>query len=344
MPGDAFDLFLRQAATLVPGLPFVPRWNEEGTDAEAFDPAAAGGAPGEPDLVGDLMGTSVAARTAPRTYKRTMPLVDPRDAPELLSPDGRLFVSTDGGNLVARSTADGRTYPLTTDGTLVHEWRFDWADPLLALLGLSVPVTNFSPDGARLAAYKVDNAGVFEAPQMHYLKRADEVVHRYHAKAGGILERFTLHVVDLYDKPPVEIDLGDTTDTYPCFAGWLRGGSELLVFQMSRDCRRVDVLAADAATGRTRRLFGEQGETFVRIHHDIYYGRKLGLTLTPAGDGLLWLSERSGWKHLYLYDLEGNFVRQLTDGESISPRAPTRSGRTTTTSAACRSPAARSRC
>ncbi|WP_010696153.1 DPP IV N-terminal domain-containing protein [Saccharopolyspora spinosa] len=30
---------------------------------------------------------------------------------------------------------------------------------------------------------------------------------------------------------------------------------------------------------------------------------------------MLWLSERSGWKHLYLYDIEGNLIRQLTEGE-----------------------------
>ena len=41
---------------------------------------------------------------------------------------------------------------------------------------MAVPVTNFSPDGAKLAAYKVDNAGVAAAPQTHYLKPQDEVV------------------------------------------------------------------------------------------------------------------------------------------------------------------------
>jgi len=310
-----FDVLTRQSHTLLPGTPFVPQWNEDGTDAKPVDigalMAAAAGA--EVDLIGDVFGISASKRMTPRTYLRPTPLVDPIEVPELLSPDGRRFIGLDGGNIYARSTKDGRRFPLTTDGTPEHEWRFDWAAPEAVALGLQTPVANFSPDGARLAAYRVDFTGVARLPQTHYLKRNDEVLHRYHCKAGGVLERVTLHLVDLYDRPSVEVDLGDTTDTYPVFGGWLPDGSEVVVFLMSRDCRRVDVLAADARTGRTRHLFTEEGETFVRIQHDVYYERKLGLTVLP--DGILWLSERSGWNHLYRYDLEGNLVAQLTDGD-----------------------------
>jgi dipeptidyl aminopeptidase/acylaminoacyl peptidase len=309
-----FDTLLRQAHTLLPGHPFVPEWNQDGTDAKPLDVMAmmTAAAAVEADPIGDFLGVSLKARTTPREYLRSTPLVDPLPAPEHASPDGRLLISTDTGNLWARSTKDGRRFALTTDGTPRHEWRFDWAAPVP---GSTANATTFSPDGARLAAYKVDNTGVHAAAQVHYLKREDEVVHRFHTQAGGVLERRTLHLVDLYGRPPVEIDLGDTTDTYPVFAGWLPDSSEVLVFVMSRDCRRVEVLAADARTGATRHLLTEAGETFVRIHHDVYYGLKLGLALTPAGDGIVFESERSGWKHLYLYDLQGTLVRQLTDGE-----------------------------
>src|SRR5699024_4573158 len=51
------------------------------------------------------------------------------------------------------------------------------------------------------------------------------------------------------------------------------------------------------------------------IHHDVYYGRKLGLWLTPDGQQILWLSERDGWQHLYAYDLQGKPLGQLTTGQ-----------------------------
>lgn len=258
---------------------------------------------------------SDTARRSPREFPRTQPLTDPVKARELASPDGEHFVSTLDGNIMLRSARDGRTVPLTTDGSAEHEYRFDVVDPSLLTLGMAFPVCNWSPDGSRLAAYKVDNRGVHRSPQVHYLKREDELVHRYHGQAGGPLERSTLYVLDRYGRPAVPLDLGDTTDTYPVHAAWLPDGSRLVVFVLRRDCRRIDVLLADATTGATRPVFSEEGETFVRIHHDVYFGRKIGLFLTPDGTGLLHLSERSGWNHLYLYDLDGNLVRQLTDGD-----------------------------
>jgi len=260
------------------------------------------------------LGTAATLRTTPRDYMRVQPLVDPAKEPEMVSPDGRFLASTRDGNIVLRSSYDGRETQLTTDGTRERDWRFDTYNPMLELVGLAVPVTNWSPDVSRLAAYQVDNSGVALAPQVHYLKREEELVQRYHGKAGGILERYTLHLLDIYGRPAVTIDLGDTTDTYPCFAGWLPDGSEVVVLRMSRDCRTVDVLAADAETGAVRELFSESGDTFVRIHHDVYFGRKLGLWLTPDGQQILWLSERDGWQHLYAYDLQGNLLGQLTSG------------------------------
>lgn len=260
-------------------------------------------------------GLADSVRRAPEEFLRTMPLVDPMKARELVSPDGATFASTADGNVVLRSAADGRPVPLTTDGTPEHEYRFDLVDPQLAVIGLATPVCNWSPDGSRIAVYRVDNRGVNQTPQVHHLKRTDEVALRYHGQAGGRLERSTLHVLDRWGRVSVQLDLGDTTDTYPVHAAWLPDGTGLVVFVLSRDCRRVEVLLADARTGATRSLFTEESGTFVRVHHDVYFGRKLGLFLTPDGTRLLWLSERSGWKHLYLYDLDGTPLGQLTDGE-----------------------------
>jgi dipeptidyl-peptidase-4 len=264
-------------------------------------------------VVDEFLG--VTRRGTPQQFWRRVPLGDPARAVEVPSPDGRFWLSTRDHNLIIRSTVDGRDIELTSDGTEEADWRFDLTDPMLAAIGLAVPVTNWSPDGNRIAAYRVDSGGVAQQPQTHYLKRDDEVVWRYHAKAGGVLERVTLYLVDVYGRVPLAIDLGDTTDCYPIHAGWLPGGRELLILRMSRDCRHIDVLIADANTGDVRPVFSEDGETFLRIHHDIYYGRKLGLWLVPDGQHLLWASERSGTKQLYLYDLSGQLVRQLTTGD-----------------------------
>jgi dipeptidyl aminopeptidase/acylaminoacyl peptidase len=266
----------------------------------------------------EMWGMSESTRTTPQPYQRSSRLVDPATAHEVPSPDGALLLSTADHNLVVRSTVDGRAVPITDDGTAEQEWRFDSPSAMTAALGRSGRPLCWSPDGRQVAAYKVDLRGVYQAPQVHYLKGKDEVVHRYMAKAGDVMERVTLYVVDTRGKPPVELDLGDTTDTYPVSVAWLPDGSGLVVFQLSRDCRSARVLLADTATGETRELFREEGPSFLRIQHDVYsqLGEpKVGLMLTPDGTQLVWQSDRSGWRHYYLYGIDGSFVRQLTDGD-----------------------------
>ncbi|MFD4640035.1 DPP IV N-terminal domain-containing protein [Lentzea sp. NPDC058436] len=265
--------------------------------------------PPQPSPIDTMFGLSAESRSTPRQYKRSLPMVGQVDAYEVMSPDGRHLLSTQDYNVSVRSTYDGRSRLLTTDGTREVEWTVDWSFPG------TPPVTNWSPRGDRVAAYRVDHRSVPEVTTVHQLSGFEDTTRHHFPRPGGVLEQYRLFLLDLEGRPPVEIQLGDTRDTYPVFAGWLPDGSEVVVLRMSRDCRHVTVFAADATTGAVRELFSETGETFVRIHHDIYFNRKLGCGLTPDGGHVLWLSERDGWAHLYQYDLQGELVARLTSGE-----------------------------
>ena len=324
-----FDLYLRGLGELVTGGRVVATWTPDGAGLEFVEgsPDARVGwrvdlATGEktplpdtgkaPDAIANVPG-----ETSPGQYLRSAPLGDPFPALEVPSPSGEFFLSTEGGDIVARSSYDGRKFRLTQDGTADCEWRFDAPPESVYSPGMPGPGACWSPDGQKIAAYKVDLRGVYRAPQVHYLGLRDEVLYWPVARAGGALERTTLYVLDLRGRPPVELDLGDTTDTYLVTAAWLPDSSGVVVFQMSRDCKKADVMLADAATGRVTPVFSEQGESFIRMQHDVYAqdsAPRLGLWLTPDGRRLIWQSDRSGWRHLYLYNLDGTLARQLTDG------------------------------
>jgi dipeptidyl-peptidase-4 len=261
-----------------------------------------------------LRGISADARGTPRIFRLSVPLGDLINASEVPSPDREWLLSVQNHNICIRSTYDGRAVELTGDGTAEAEWNFDWTNPMPAGVGIETPVTNWSPDSEKIAVYKIDHRGVPQWTQPHYLKRLEDTVFRPAPRAGGTLETYKLYVLDVAGRAPVEIRLGDTRDTYPVHAAWLPDCLGLVIFQMSRDCRQVNVLMADPVTGAVRPIFQELGATFIRIHHDIYFSRKLGLTLTPDGRHILWLSERDGFKHIYQYDLEGKLVAQLTSG------------------------------
>lgn len=244
-------------------------------------------------------------RMTPRLFrKESFLLVGEMDFPESLSPDGRWLASVKENNLSLRSTYDGREFPLTDDGEPTLRWDVE-----------TVKWRPWSPDGAYLAAFQIDSRRVETVPQIHWLQPQAQIVHVPNTRAGGFLPKYQLYIIDVQSHAPLKIDLGDIADQYVTVLDWTPGGAELLVALWARDFHKVDILAANPRTGATRRVLSETSPTFVRLQHEVLYSGKSGFTLLPGGKRFIWESARSGWNHLYLYDLDGKLIRRLTNGE-----------------------------
>ncbi len=222
---------------------------------------------------------------------------------EVKSPDGRWIAGIEARNLSLRATVDGQKVELTTDGTPLAFWDVEgelW--------------NPWSPDTQHLAAFKQHTEGMARIPSIEWLKpleRAQEVIA---IPAGGTLYRSELFLVDMNSYKPVPIDLGDTTNQYLRVFSWRPDGSELILGRYNRVMSRVDIQAINATTGAVRPVMSEQSATFLTNHHKAIWGTDTGFTLLPDGSGFIWASERSGWRHLYYYDIGGKLVRQLTRG------------------------------
>jgi dipeptidyl aminopeptidase/acylaminoacyl peptidase len=91
----------------------------------------------------------------------------------------------------------------------------------------------------------------------------------------------------------------------PRITKWLSDDpNELIFWRRSRDQHRVDVLAADPATGDVRVIIEERLNTYVEHQSP----RRL------ANGDLLWWSERDGWAHIYRYGADGALKGRLTEG------------------------------
>ena len=220
---------------------------------------------------------------------------------EVLSPDGRWFVGVKEHNLYLRSTYDGRRLPLTTDGNEDYWWD-------------NAPAT-WSPDSLKLAVHKYDYRGSPRVPIVHYLKPREEVewVLADHFKAGDRRPRKENFILDLFSKQQIRIEACAEPGYHCRIADWQPDGFELLLFRQTTDDKRLELIAADTKTGATRIVLTETQKTFVIGERPpLFFGRVF--TWLPDGKRFLWLSERDGWRHLYLYDLEGNLIRRLTEG------------------------------
>ncbi len=219
---------------------------------------------------------------------------------EVPSPDRRWFAGVKEHNLWLRSTYDGRSVQITSDGVEDYEWTVrSWRDE-----------AKWSPDSFELAVKRVDYRKVPKIPIVHWLKPTEEVEWgRYPRKAGMPMEQTELFIIDILSKREVRVDTGADLDQRIYLLGWQRDGSDLLFLRTDRYYKKLDVMVANPTTGSTRIVLTETHEAYGEFQ---LQGR---FTLLEDGKRFIWLSDRDGWKHLYLYDMEGRLIRRLTQGE-----------------------------
>ncbi|MEO8452271.1 MAG: DPP IV N-terminal domain-containing protein, partial [Gemmatimonadota bacterium] len=234
-------------------------------------------------------------RRSPQMVRKAVLALIP-DVMEVPAPDGQTFAGIKDNNLQLRSAVDGRSTALTDDGVDNFAWD---------VLG-----AQWSPNGRLLALTKVDARAVPASPIVHWLKTVEDVEWVRLGRSGGPVPQVDLYVVDVTSRVRTKIDIGKDPDQLVALVGWRADGAELILTRQDRRYKRLDLLAADATTGATRVLLTETAATFVRPA-----ASPLGAAGFKAlGDGqrFLWLSERTGWNNIYLYDFSGKLIRPLT--------------------------------
>ncbi len=167
----------------------------------------------------------------------------------------------------------------------------------------------WSPDGARLAYVRADSGHVPLYPIAHQGgERLTVEEHRY-PFAGSRNATVRLGVVAATaagsEDDVTWMDLGADDDIYLARVAWRPDG--VLTAQIeSRDQRRLQLVAFDAATGATTTLLEERGEPWINLSDAAHF---------LASGELIWSSERTGFRHLYLYRSDGREARALTEGQ-----------------------------
>lgn len=134
--------------------------------------------------------------------------------------------------------------------------------------------------------------------------------HRY-PFAGQPNAKVRLGVIPVHGAEPHWMNLGDFE--YLARVHWMAGG-RLVAQLLDRHQMHLDLVSFDVQTGEARTLLTEASNVWINRHHMFF---PLPAKKTKYPDGFVWASERSGYRHLYLYDCDGNLVRQLTEGDWV---------------------------
>ena len=208
--------------------------------------------------------------------------------------------------------ADGNKQQLTTDGSReivygksVHRDEF----------GINKG-TFWSPDGQRLAFYRMDQSMVTDYPQVDIDPRIAELQPDKYPMAGTNTHVVTIGVYDLktqktvYLKTP-SVDVAPTALEQTCYftnIAWSPDSKTIYMFELNRDQNDCILVSYDATTGKCLdRLYRETSSKYVEPMEPIRF--------LPWDNSLFVLqSRKDGYNHLYLYNVEGEQVKQLTSG------------------------------
>lgn len=180
--------------------------------------------------------------------------------------------------------------------------------------GWQVPDRAWSPSGRFLMVWRSDERAVHKIPIVDYTTAIERVTLVPYTKTGTPLARAELYSVEPASGRVVRMP-GAEAESYDWLAGWRPDGSEALVLRLSRDGKRLDLLAVAPESGRTRLVLREERrESFVGA---LDFATELWaqqVTVLADNKHFLWMSERDGWRHVYLADYSGKIERQVTRG------------------------------
>lgn len=221
---------------------------------------------------------------------------------EAFSPDFKMRAYTRDFNLFVQDL-EGKETALTNDGHKDLRNGFpDWVYPEELS---QYQAFWWSPDSKKIAFMQFDESPVTKYPIVHDVAPRPELELQSYPKAGANNPIITFYIADVKTRKLTRIESGLDTNVYLFRGQWTPDGRSFTYQRLNRWQNVMELFAADPATGKVKRLLREEDPCYIEAHFDLRF--------LSDNQHFLWTSERSGWREIYLYDLEGNLVRQLTD-------------------------------
>ncbi len=221
------------------------------------------------------------------------------------SPDGQRIAFIKNHNIHALNIETGIDVPLTTDGKEhIHVGQFDWVyqEEFEIRTGFF-----WAPDSRHIAFFQLNETEVPEFPIVDFVPVDNEVQSMRYPKAGDMNSIVRVGVVSIDNPRIVWFDIGDETDIYIPRIRWLPDGQNLAIYRLNRAQNRLELMLGDVASGSTRTVLVEEDSNgWIDVYDDF--------TFLSDSERFIWSSNRDGFKHLYLYDISGQLIRQLTQG------------------------------
>lgn len=222
-----------------------------------------------------------------------------------VSPDSHWVSFLRNHDLWVTSVADGEPRQLTKGGSEdLHDGELDWVYP--EELDLETAYW-WAPDSSKIAFLQLDEHVVQKYPLVNELSYAGSVTEEQFPAAGSPNPVARVGVVDTQGGDVRWMDTGSDPSVLLARVAWLPDSQRVAIERLNRVQNHLELLFAEASSGKCQTVLTEQDKYWINLNDDLYF--------FADGRRFLWASERSGFRHLYLYDISGKQIAQLTRGD-----------------------------
>ncbi|MFW6327100.1 MAG: S9 family peptidase [Bacteroidota bacterium] len=232
------------------------------------------------------------------------------------SPDGSMVAFARNNNLFIKYLDTGDEKQITFDGEKnkiingvpdwVYEEEFEYNQAFA-----------WSPDNQSIAFCKFDESHVknYHLPIYKGLRPELEENQLYpkirewkYPKAGEKNSTVSVHVYQVKSGETIKMDVGEEHDQYIPRIKWMQHPDNLCIYRLNRLQNKLDLLMADRGSGESKVFFAEINKYFI---DETLFDH---LTFLEDGKNFIWVSEMDGYRHIYLFSINGRTSRQITDG------------------------------
>ncbi len=207
--------------------------------------------------------------------------------------DNNLYISVAGAEKAITSEKDKGV----VCGQTVHRNEF----------GISKGIF-WSPKGNKMAFYRMDETMVTDYPLVNINSRIAEVENIKYPMAGMTSHQVTLGVYDVVSGKTIFVKTGEPKEQYLTNISWSPDEKYVFIGVLNRDQNHLQWNKYDAVTGEfIKTMFEEKSDRYVEPLTPLVF-------IPGSDDKFIWQSQRDGYNHLYLYNTEGQLLKQLTKG------------------------------
>jgi dipeptidyl-peptidase-4 len=223
-----------------------------------------------------------------------------------LSPDGKKVGFVRDHNIYVADLSTGDETALTTDGTEnILNGEFDWVyeEEFSIADGWQ-----WSPDGRKIAFWRFDQTRVKEFYMIDEMEIYNVVTPLKYPKTGEQNSIIKIGVIDVVTGKTTWMNIGGDEDIYIPRIYWTNSSNQLAMLRLNRRQNHLELLMANTTNGESVVVLEDSDPCWIEVNNDTSI-------FLRNEDKIVWVSERSGYNHAYLYDYEGNLVSQITSGD-----------------------------